>query len=149
MAVRHTARGIILHQDNLLLMERWRGRLHYFSVPGGGIEPGETPEQTVVRELAEETGCVVRPERELYRLRFHDGSESVLFLCTYIAGEPHLPADAPEAQEGPNNRFNPRWVPLGQLADLPFLVWKPVQVQLLQDLQHGFRDSVQLLAPEA
>jgi len=40
-----------------------RGRL-LWSLPKGHIEPGETPEQTAVREIAEETGIageVVRP----------------------------------------------------------------------------------------
>jgi 8-oxo-dGTP pyrophosphatase MutT (NUDIX family) len=31
--------------------------------PGGGMEPGETPAATAVRELAEETGLVARPRR--------------------------------------------------------------------------------------
>ena len=36
----------------------------FFSVPGGGIEEGETPEQTVLRELKEECGLdgiIVKP----------------------------------------------------------------------------------------
>jgi 8-oxo-dGTP pyrophosphatase MutT (NUDIX family) len=130
-------------------MERWRGDLHYFSVPGGGIELGETPEQTVVRELAEETGCVVYPERELYLLTLADGSESHIFLCEYISGTPHLPADSPEAQEPPTNRFLPRWMPLAQLADAPFLVWAPIKQQLLHDLQHGLPKTLQTLASTA
>lgn len=36
----------------------WPG---YWSLPGGGAEPGETPMETVLREIMEETGIV--PER--------------------------------------------------------------------------------------
>ena len=34
-------------------------------LPGGGIDPGEHPEDTLVREVAEETGLVVRPVKVL------------------------------------------------------------------------------------
>ena len=44
----------------LLLVERANepGR-GLWSVPGGGVEPGETPQQAVVREVQEETGLAV------------------------------------------------------------------------------------------
>ncbi len=34
----------------------------WWFTPGGGLDPGESPAQGAARELAEETGLVVRPE---------------------------------------------------------------------------------------
>jgi 8-oxo-dGTP diphosphatase len=52
--------GIAVRDGQLLLVRRGhqpsRGR---WSLPGGRVEPGESDEAAVVRELAEETGLVV------------------------------------------------------------------------------------------
>ncbi|HSX17050.1 MAG TPA: NUDIX domain-containing protein [Patescibacteria group bacterium] len=46
------ASGIII-VDRKVLVERSKGK-EYFIHPGGKIEPGETPQQAVIRELKEE-----------------------------------------------------------------------------------------------
>ncbi|MUK03337.1 NUDIX domain-containing protein [Vibrio cholerae] len=51
----------LLDRRGQLLLVRKRGT-SMFMQPGGKPEPGETPEQTGVRELREELGLVVRPE---------------------------------------------------------------------------------------
>jgi ADP-ribose pyrophosphatase YjhB (NUDIX family) len=139
---RHTARAIVIHDQKLLLIERYRGNLHYYSIPGGGIEAGETPEEAVIREVAEETSCMVRLKRPLYLLKRGEVQHH-FFLCEYVSGDVHLPADSPEAlHRRPDNRFIPKWMPLDELAQAPFLIWKPIQEQLLHDLQYGFSDSL-------
>lgn len=138
---RHTARAVVLNRDSILLMERWRPGQHYFSIPGGGIEPGETAEVAAVRELLEETSCQVVVERQLYLMRF-EGTEHHIFLCRYESGEPRLPADSPEAQLGEGNRFEPQWVPVTTLADKPFTIWRPIVDQLIRDLADGFSDNL-------
>ena len=48
--------------------EKYEGRTFY-SIPGGGIEDGETPEQTAIRELKEECGLdgvIIRKLAEVY-----------------------------------------------------------------------------------
>lgn len=53
-----TASGIVLHASHVLLV--FHKRLNAWVPPGGHVEPHETPEETAVREILEETGLRVR-----------------------------------------------------------------------------------------
>jgi ADP-ribose pyrophosphatase YjhB (NUDIX family) len=75
--------GAVVHdaQGRLLLIRRGHAPSEgMWSVPGGRMEPGETEREAVVRELAEETGLVVRPVRPLGAVRV-DG-DGVVFTVT-------------------------------------------------------------------
>ena len=140
---RHTARGIVLKDDQILLIERWRPGKHYFSIPGGGIELGESPEQAVLRELLEETACQVRLERKLYEYHTENDALHHIYLCEHVSGVPFLPPDSPEAlANDPDNRFRPGWLPLAELDHTSFNVWRPVISRLCEDLRGGFADEV-------
>nr|WP_246805757.1 NUDIX domain-containing protein [Rhizobium leguminosarum] len=47
------------HAGNLLLQEKASGE--GWSLPAGAIEPGETPQEAIIREVMEETGLAVVP----------------------------------------------------------------------------------------
>ena len=58
------AYGILTQQSDLLLCRlsaqvgKYQG---WWTLPGGGVEFGEHPEQAMVREVEEETGLIVEP----------------------------------------------------------------------------------------
>ena len=58
--IRPSARAVIL-RDGRVAMVHSR-KYDYYKFPGGGIEPDESREEAVVREVREESGLIVRPE---------------------------------------------------------------------------------------
>ena len=78
-------------------------------VPGGRLEPGETPEQTAIRELGEETGLEVRVVREL------GVQEQPSWRVRGVRDENHflhaVPA-GPTPDEWSHGGLRCRWVPL-------------------------------------
>ena len=73
-------------------------------IPGGAIEPGEPPEVALVREIEEETGLIVRPEKIVlafggadYRYEYPNGDRveiiGLLYQCETI-GRSERPIDA-------------------------------------------------------
>lgn len=92
----------------------------YWALPGGRVEPGEAVEQTVVREVKEETGLEVIVERKIgeYRERgIQDGVDynyfSTCFLTRIEGGVMHFQRE--EVQD--MRLFNFREIP----KDLAFV----------------------------
>ena len=91
-----TATAIIPYsQDAILLIKRntvpFKG---FWALPGGRAEPGETVEQTIVREVKEETGLdviVVRKIGEYHELGTQDNVDyeyyPACFLVRFVSGE--------------------------------------------------------------
>jgi 8-oxo-dGTP diphosphatase len=88
----------VLREGRVLLM--LRAELPVWCLPGGHIEPGETPEQAAVREAAEETGLQVRLIGRVGRYTRPGwpprGDRVELFAATPVGGKLH-PADGEAA----------------------------------------------------
>lgn len=79
--VRPSVRGIILRDGRVAMVHSLK--YNYYKFPGGGMEAGESPEQTLLREVAEESGLQVIPQsiRE-YGLvrRIQKGKREAVFI---------------------------------------------------------------------
>ncbi|MPV36945.1 NUDIX domain-containing protein [Georgenia subflava] len=59
MDTRVACYGVVV-DDGRILLAHWAGANGAgWTLPGGGMEPGETPQETAVREVLEETGFTV------------------------------------------------------------------------------------------
>jgi 8-oxo-dGTP diphosphatase len=72
MTVPITVVAAVIERDSrFLICQRRRGDRFEFlwEFPGGKVQPGETPEQALMRELREELGVSARLGVEIYRTR--------------------------------------------------------------------------------
>ena len=101
MAIRNSAKALILH-DGKLLLNKCVSRLGvYYALPGGGQHDGELLTEAVRREVMEETGLTVEPLRlSAVFERVTDSREGninahkmyFVFLCRYL---PDVPPQEP------------------------------------------------------
>jgi 8-oxo-dGTP diphosphatase len=55
--------GVLIRQDESILLVRQGYGDRYWSLPGGMMEPGESIDHAAIREVQEETGLHVRIKR--------------------------------------------------------------------------------------
>jgi len=124
--------GAVVRHDQLLLVRRAsrHGRGNW-QLPGGFIEPDETIEQAVVREVQEETGVTAEVEAVLgLRSRYDPESGNgvyVILLLKPVSGEP-IP-DGHEVDHAGYFTLDE----MRQLSPLPPMNWEIAQRVLASD----------------
>jgi 8-oxo-dGTP diphosphatase len=111
----HVAVAVIVNDDNevcisLRHQDSHQGGLWEF--PGGKIEPGESIEQALIREIKEELGLVIEASRPLITIDHHYHDKKVCLhvnKVTAYCGQ----ATGVEGQEV-------RWLPVAQLSQYEF-----------------------------
>lgn len=79
--IRPGAKALIVHNGKVLVIKEKIGDRIIHDFPGGGLEFGESPEEALVREVYEEIGITVIPERLVGTWDFLIRENSVQVLC--------------------------------------------------------------------
>jgi G:T/U-mismatch repair DNA glycosylase/8-oxo-dGTP pyrophosphatase MutT (NUDIX family) len=122
LAPRLGVRALVLDQADRVLMVRFEDELgDWWSTPGGGVDPGESDEEALARELAEEVGLrdfelgplIWTREHWLVNPRKWGGQRERLYLVRTAAFEPAPSFSAAElAAEGVHEA---RWFSVDEL----------------------------------
>ncbi len=134
--------GIVIHNGQLLVMQRERGKDMYFVFPGGKVEVNETVEEAVVREIMAETSIDVAVDKFIYKHYLDHGekgkSEQHFYLCKYLKGEPELGNDnEKEVMEKGEKYYKPQWMNLDKISEL---LLYPLEIRdwMLEDIKNNF-----------
>lgn len=114
---------IVKNGDRFLLVRRNKAPMTgAWKAPGGHMDFGETPEETAIREVREETGVTISDVK--FRVMTNDVFEAdkkhyvtVWMEAKYVSGEPK--ADAPEEE-----------------SEVRWFTWDALPEQIYLDLQH-------------
>lgn len=111
---REACRGIVVSGDKILLT--YEVNTDQWFIPGGGTEDGESREECCIRELAEETGYIVKPDKQY--LTINEYYEEWFFVSHYfvcsLQGETKRKLTERELAVG----LEPRWISLNEAIDI-------------------------------
>lgn len=118
--------GVFIFRDGKFLVGQRRGShgAGSWSVPGGHLEWNETPEETAIREVKEETSCDIENVRfgAVTNDRFYDEGKHYITLwmiSDWKAGEGEITE--------PDKYIDQQWVDFDSLPEPLFLTWNQLQ----------------------
>lgn len=117
-------RAIIIQDDKLVVMYREFETRKFYCFPGGGILPGETEEECVIREVKEEFGITIMPIKKVYEY-VNDINIEYFYICKYVSGK----FGTGDGEEYDPNQKNGVYIPtLLKISDIPLKPLMPKEV---------------------
>lgn len=123
--------AIVPYNDNIILMRRERGygknKQIYYTIPGGGREPGEKINETTIREIKEELGIDIKIDKLMYKIDTVRRMQYI-FLGKYVSGKLGT-GEGEEFQGVDYNKFG-KYIPeVVSLAKLKKIKLVPVDIK--------------------
>lgn len=140
--IRNSAKGLVVKDDKVLVIEAYDEDGKYYLMPGGGQKPGELLPETVRREVAEETGFWVAPVDLAFVIEGRNGEAwhrvDLVFRCE-LEG-PVQEGDI--VRQTDVNQVGTAWLPIATLREEPLY---PSRLRrAIQELYNGRRADVYL-----
>lgn len=132
---------IVISDDNkILLVKHRKGNRHYWVLPGGRLEYGETFFECAVRELKEETGLDVEVDNLVYMSEAIAPDRSRHIVNVYLKA--HVTGGILKVGNEPV-LAGVDYLPLAELNTLT--LYPPVSKHILQSTKDGFEGSIKYL----
>jgi 8-oxo-dGTP diphosphatase len=135
---------VLVEDDKVALIERFRGGNHYYVFPGGGVDEGETIEEAAIREMEEETGLRVTVGCKLAEIYFGLSTQHY-FLAERVGGEygsgtgeEFTDADPDDPTEG---IYVPIWMPIEELSEHEKVYPADIKELVLQSRSAGWPEE--------
>ncbi len=109
--------ALVVRDDKILMERLFYGNRYFYSLPGGGIEEGETPEETAIRELQEECGLNGEIVRKLAVTYSSEGRAEHVFLVKVSDEQSPIIGYDPEADENNQAIKNVLWMRLDEISE--------------------------------
>ena len=137
--------GIIFIDGKLALMHRKdvlkRPEMpEYYTLPGGGLEEGETIEEGTKREIKEEFGIDVELVKKLYEITSEKfNQKEIFYLCKYLSGT-FGTGEGPEFSGDPKYIESGKYLPeLIDIENIEKINLMPPEIKnrIIEDIQNG------------
>ena len=131
---RNSVRGVVIDNNNNIAI-LYSNKFKFYTLPGGGVEEGETTEEAIIRECKEETGCNVKIIGEVgktieVREKDKGTNEAHCFILKVLGekGNPEFIGDEIECD------FSIKWYPLEKAISVKDMITR-------DDLYHQYMED--------
>lgn len=113
---RTAARAVLKKNGHVALLNV--SKHHYYKLPGGGVEEGETIEEALKREIQEETGCTFRVLAKLGEIVEYRSHENRIQTSHCFIAQVEKEGKANFTDEEIRDGFRLVWKTIGDAMDL-------------------------------
>jgi 8-oxo-dGTP pyrophosphatase MutT (NUDIX family) len=103
-------KALIVREGKFLALELEIGRSRLWDLPGGKVEDGEEPMQTLLREVKEETALDVEVKEPLGVFHFLRKTDGILTVCTVFKCDAKPDARVILPHKSNENIASSRWL---------------------------------------